>query len=144
MIAALIAKLGLSVAQSFAKRYWKPLLFGAIGLTVIATLAVQHWRINSLTAARAKDQLAIEAALVANQANTAAIAELAREAEIDRKVTAAAIQRADQIATTAQRHVQEIQNDPGANVPAGPEFDDLGNRLRDIDQSRHGDARRVP
>lgn len=144
MVEAIALKLLGAVVTGFLKRYWKPLLFGAIGLAVFSTLAIQHWRITSLVAGRAEDHRAIADLVTANAANIAAIDEIKRGEAIDRQITADGIARAAAIAATAQRHIQEIQNDPGANDPAGAFLDALGDRLRDIDQSRHPDPRRVP
>lgn len=133
----MFAGLGLEVLIAFAKRYWKPILLGVIGLGIVATITIQHWRIGSLEAARVSDKIAIDAAVTANAQNTRAIADLQRAAEIDRQTTADAAEQTRRLVTTAEPHIQEIQRDPDANVAAGPEFDDLGDRLRAIDAGRH-------
>lgn len=148
MIELLVAKLGWSVGyavlKAFVKKYWKPLLFGAIGLAVLSTMAVQHWRINSLTAARAKDQLAISDAVAANKSNIDTIRHMNRAAEIDRQTAAAAATRDTKRRAGTEKDIQEIQNDPRAFDPAGPVFDDLGDRLRAHDQDRDADPHRIP
>lgn len=128
-------------------RPFLPYIAGGLAIALLTAGGYALWLRADNAALDRDKQLAeksLSEAVQANESNVETIRQLNRQEEINRKVTADAIRNANAVAVATDKVIQEIERDPHASDRAGPLFDALGDRLRELDQSRHADSGRVP
>lgn len=106
----------------------KLIIAGAILLIIVGLSATAY--IYYLKAKNAEQQLSI--AVRVNEENTRIAKEIREDWALEKVETEKELAATQKRATAIEKVKQEIQNAPEANDPAGPFWDDLGERLRSL------------
>lgn len=130
--------LTVEVVLALLKKFWLPILIGAISLSILGYIAFLRWDNRDLTQKYSNAQHDISTAVDANSQNVKAFNEMKKEQDEERAATAQAAERAKALSESAEQVKKEMRNDPQANTPAGPFFDSLSVRLRALQQATGG------
>lgn len=132
MFTTLAARFGLEAALVVAQKYWKPILFGGIGLATIAYIAYLRWDNTSLQKDLTLAEHNYQQAAEANKENVKTIHKMNKEAALDRQIQALEAERKDKAASKISVIRKELNELPDANARVNAHRDELARRLREL------------
>lgn len=135
MIEALLVRLFGAAAFAIIKAIWKPVAIGLGAIVLAASIYGVYHHIQNKIAEGAQAKLDRDAAVHTSRTNADVIGKMARDEKAARDESNR--QAAADLKTTADHAaiVKDLENAPTGSDPAGLYFDDLSDRLRNLDQA---------
>lgn len=132
MLSFLAGKVGWQVALAVVQKYWKPILFGGIGLATLGYIAYLRWDNSSLQTDLTLAEQRYEQAERLNKENAKVVAKLNKEAALDRQIQALEADRQEKATTKVEAIRKELNELPSANDRVSSHRDELAKRLREL------------